>query len=113
LDRKSFIGNDEIVIATVDAKGLAMGTYTADLAYSNRSSEINGSIEIEFEVSSIHGDLDKNDIVNDVDLVSFEKLLGLKGDDPLFNPDADFDSNGVIDFEDLCLLAKNFNNRKD
>lgn len=108
LDRTSFIGNDEKITATIDAKDLKMGKYSENLFFLNKSSEIAGSIFFEFEVAPMQGDLDKNDIVDEKDLVLFKKVYGLTGESPIFNPDADFNSDGVIDINDLFLLARNF-----
>ena len=108
LDRTSFIGNDETIGATVDTRGYATGKYTEYLIYVNKSSETSGNVVFEFEVAAIHGDLDKNDVVDDRDLEMFWKVYGTTGDSPLFNPDADFNSDGVIDFTDLLMLARNY-----
>ncbi|NTU61741.1 MAG: hypothetical protein HGA95_05425 [Caldiserica bacterium] len=108
LDRTSFIGNDEKITATVNAKDLKMGKYSEILFFSNRSSEIAGSIVFEFEVAPMQGDLDKNDVVDEADLALFKKVYGLTGESPIFNSDADFNSDGAIDIHDLFLLARNF-----
>jgi M6 family metalloprotease-like protein len=108
IDRTSFIGNDESIQVTIDATGKKLGAATSKLQYINISSEAGGYIEMEYEISPIHGDLDADEKVDETDLKAFLKLYGLKGDDPGFKPEADFNSDGVIDFEDLCLLAKNF-----
>lgn len=108
LDRKSFIGNDEKITATVDTAGLAVGKYSEIIIYSNRSAETSGSIAVEYEVTYRYGDLDRNDMVNNNDLLMFIKTYGLKADNPSFNADADFDSNGSVDFNDLAIMARNF-----
>jgi hypothetical protein len=110
LDRKSFIGNDEIVQGTVDAKNLEKGKNYGTIMFNNKSSDTGGSIDIELEVTSIHGDINDDDRVDKLDLDEFMKYYGMKGDDPGFKPEADFNSDGVIDYTDLCLLAKNYKN---
>lgn len=108
LDRKSFIGNDESITVTVDATGLPLKKQTGHLIFSNAASETGGTITVEFEVTPIAGDLDRNDRVDDEDLEQFMKLYGLRAEDPGFKPEADFNSDSVIDFTDLLMLAKNY-----
>lgn len=108
LDRTSFIGNDEYVSVTIDADGMKIGKNSALIFYVNKSTETSGTITLEFEVSPIHGDLDKNDKVNDADLKLMKKIYSMKGDEPGFNPDADFNSDGSIDIHDMFMLSKNY-----
>jgi hypothetical protein len=108
LDRKSFIGNEETIYGTIDATDLKKGKTDAVIMFNNLSSDTSGFISVEFEITPIHGDLDGNDRVDNKDLEEFMKYYGLKGDDPAFNPNADFNSDGVIDFTDLLMLAKNY-----
>lgn len=111
LDRESFIGNDELINATIDASGLKLGKNSALISFLNKSTEANGLITLEFEVTPIHGDLDSNDRVNSADLVEFKKYYGMKGDQPGFKSEADFNCDGVIDINDLFMLAKNYSGR--
>lgn len=109
LDRKSFIGNQETVQATIDTEGMNRGKTSGTIFFSNKSSDTNGFISVEFEVAPIHGDIVTDEKVDSKDFEEFMKYYGMKGDDPGFKPDADFNSDGVIDINDLFLLAKNYN----
>jgi len=108
LDRSSFIGNEETILGTINAEGMKLGKAFGTITFSNKSSESGGSITVEFEVVPIYGDLDANNYVDKKDFDAFMKLYGLKGDDPGYKPEADFNSDGVIDFTDLVMLAKNY-----
>jgi hypothetical protein len=108
LDRKSFIGNQEVVNGTIDTSGMKRGKSSGTIMFVNKSSESSGFITIEFEVSPIHGDIITDEKVNNKDLTEFMKYYGMKGDEPGFNPDADFNSDGAIDINDMFLLAKNY-----
>lgn len=108
LDRKSFIGNQEIVQGTVNTEGMQRGKTSGTIFFVNKSSETNGFISVEFEVAPIHGDIITDEKVDQLDFEEFMKYYGMKGDDPGFKPEADFNSDASIDFKDLCLLAKNF-----
>lgn len=108
LDRTSFIGNEETIIGTINAEGMKLGKVFGTVTFNNKSSESGGTINIEFDVVPIYGDLDSNNYVDDRDYKAFMKLYGLNADSPQFKPEADFNSDGVIDFTDLVMLAKNY-----
>lgn len=110
LDRTSFIGNDETVYVTIDAKNLKVGKYNAKINYSNQSSDASGFIECQFEVVPIEGDLDADGVVTQAEIDTIMKYYGMSGADDGFNNACDFNSDGVIDILDVMLAARNFKN---
>ncbi|MBP7733638.1 MAG: M6 family metalloprotease domain-containing protein [Caldisericia bacterium] len=108
LDRNSFIGNDEEVNITIDTSTLKLGKYTAKVNYVNQSSEVNGYIELVFEVVPLEGDLNADGMVDNADIEMFLKYYGLTAEDNGFDAKYDFNSDGVIDILDFMLLARNY-----
>lgn len=108
LDRNSFIGNDEEVNITIDTSTLKLGKYTAKVNYINQSSEVNGYIELVFEVVPLEGDTNADGMVDNTDIEMFFKYYGLTAEDNGFDAKYDFNSDGVIDILDFMLLAKNY-----
>ena len=108
LDRNSFIGNDEEVNITIDTSTLKLGKYTAKINYVNQSSEVNGYIELVFEVVPLEGDVNADGMIDDADIEMFLKYYGLTAEDIEFDAKFDFNSDGVIDIIDFMLLARNY-----
>ncbi|MCX6665224.1 MAG: right-handed parallel beta-helix repeat-containing protein [Euryarchaeota archaeon] len=51
----------------------------------------------------IPGDLDHDDDIDQDDFAIFQQALGHSFDDPLYNPEADYNNNGVVDLVDYQI----------
>jgi len=70
-------------------------------------------VKIEFDeitptIRLLPGDVDRDCDVDSDDLELFSASYGKFRGEPRYNPNADFDNNGKVDYKDLLTLAKNY-----
>lgn len=57
----------------------------------------------------LSGDLNEDNLINDADVVIFKQAFGSTASSPNWNPEADFNVDGVITALDYAVMAKNIN----
>ena len=67
-----------------------------------------GELASEFNIGSISGDLDKNGVVDIVDVTIVALVFDSTAGDSRWNPIADLDGNNIIDILDITIVATNF-----
>ncbi len=106
LDRVSFVGNDEPIYITIDTKNLNYGINKAKVLYNGNINS--GFVNIIVDVISEIGDINMDSVVDEKDMEEFYKAFGKRDFEPGYSKKADFNGDGVVDSQDLLMMAKNF-----
>ncbi|NLI40062.1 MAG: PQQ-binding-like beta-propeller repeat protein [Caldisericales bacterium] len=59
-------------------------------------------------IKRLDGDVNLDCVVNSLDLVMLARSFGLTSKSPMFDVKLDLDKNGVIDYNDILIVEKNF-----
>jgi hypothetical protein len=94
--------------------GISDGNHTISATASLVTDELNtdnnnrtdGTVTIE---APIPGDVNYDGIVNEQDLIALAQVFSTTPESPDWNPNADFNQDGIIDARDLGMLGKNYN----
>lgn len=103
-DYSSFVGKNQTVLVTIDARQLEIGNRTSMLKFQNDFRS--GVVEIAVQVKSIMGDTNNDLVVDDFDVQTLFAAYNTKSDDMNYQPDCDFNEDNTVDFEDVLLLAR-------
>jgi parallel beta-helix repeat protein len=93
--------------------GLTAANYTISATASPVTDELNtdnnnrtdGTVTLE---APILGDANGDGVINEQDLMILAEAFGASPESPNWNPNADFDQDGIIDAHDLRMLGKNY-----
>jgi len=79
--------------------------------YAKKNGQLGMSVLANLAQARAPTDLNKDGIVNIIDIAIVSKAYGSKPGDPRWNETADLDKNGIINIVDLAMVAKDFGKR--
>lgn len=96
--------NSQTVELRVDANTLPLGKKKGRIEFTSNGGTF--VLTVSIEVTSRLGDVNEDGQVDQYDIPPFMAAFGSKKGDPDYNPKADLNQDGIVNFEDLSLLAK-------
>jgi hypothetical protein len=99
-----FESNNQTVDLLIDTNSVSLGKKKGRVEFISNGGSVTMTVLV--EITTRLGDVNDDGQVNEYDIPPFMEAFGSKKGDPEYNPNADFNQDDLVNFEDLSILAK-------